>query len=96
MKNIEFNYVQASDSLQQKEGPPIYTLSPARARDVLSGLQSSYSAQKLPADIQNLIIPDDHNSKEISITIVRPSNSRNETLPVVMFFHGGWMGTWWV
>jgi acetyl esterase len=68
---LEQNTRALLDSLQQKEGPPIYTLSPARARDVLSGLQSSYSAQKLPADIENLINPDDHNSKEISITYAR-------------------------
>jgi acetyl esterase len=64
-------------------------LSPEKARAVLSGLQASYPFQKLPADIENRTIPGGPNATEISITIVRPPNSSNETLPVVMYFHGG-------
>ncbi len=69
--------------------PPLNTLTPQKARDVLSGLQASYPVQKLPADIENRTIPGGLNAKEISLTIVRPPNSSNETLPVVMYFHGG-------
>ena len=77
------------DNLQQQGGPPIYTLSPHDARAVLSGLQASSPVKKLPADIDNSTIPGGHDGKDISITIVRPPNSSNQTLPVVMFFHGG-------
>ena len=46
--------------------------------------------KKLPADIENRTIPGGPpNATEISITIVRPPNSSNEILPVVMFIHGG-------
>jgi acetyl esterase len=64
-------------------------LSPSDARAVLPGLQTSIPVKKLPADIENRNIPSSIDGKDIPITIVRPPNSSNETLPVVMFFHGG-------
>ena len=51
------------------------------ARSVLSGLQANSPVQKLPADIENRNVPGGPNGKEVSITV--------ETLPVVMYFHGG-------
>jgi acetyl esterase len=86
---LEQNTQAFLENLQQQEGPPIYTLSPDNARAILSGLQASSPVQKLPADIENHTIPDGPDAKDISITIVRPPNSSNETLPVVMYFHGG-------
>jgi acetyl esterase len=77
------------ESLQQKGGPPLYTLSPEKARAVLSELQAAYPVQKLPADIENRTIPGGPNGTKVSITIVLPPNSSNETLPVVIFTHGG-------
>jgi acetyl esterase len=77
------------DNLRQNAGPPIYTLSPHDARAILSGLQSSIPVKKPPADIENRTIPSGIGGKDLSITIVRPLNSSNETLPVVMYFHGG-------
>jgi acetyl esterase len=76
-------------SLQQKGGPPLYTLSPEKARAVLNGLQAAYPVQKLPADIENRTIPGGPNGTKVSITIVRPPNTSNETLPVVIYTHGG-------
>jgi acetyl esterase len=75
--------------LQQKGGPPINTLSPYDARTVLSRLQASVPVKQLPAIIENRTIPGGHVGKDVSITIVRPPESINETLPVIMFFHGG-------
>ncbi|MGC2573439.1 MAG: alpha/beta hydrolase [Candidatus Nitrosopolaris sp.] len=77
------------DGLQQKGGPPIYTLSPEKARAVLSELQATIPVKKLPAIIENRTIPGGPGGKDISITIVRPANSSNQTLPVAMYFHGG-------
>jgi len=70
-------------------GQPLNTLTPQKARAVISELQASYPVQKLPAAIVNRTIPGGPNATEVSITIVRPPNSSNETLPVVMYFHGG-------
>ena len=88
---LEENTRAFLDNLQQKGGPPIYTLSPHDARAVLSGLQASIPVKKAPADIEKRTIPGGPDGKDISITIVRPPNnsSENETLPVIMFFHGG-------
>lgn len=86
---VERNTQSFLKSLQQNPGPPIYTLLPDQARSVLSGLQASGTVQKLPAEIENRTIPGGPNAKEISITIVRPQSNSNETLPVVMYFHGG-------
>src|SRR6187200_2864208 len=66
------------NDLQQKGGPPIYTLSPQDARAVLSGLQASTPVKKLPAVIENRTIPGGPGGKDISITIVRPQNGSNQ------------------
>ena len=94
MSSLQYNELEQNarallNNLQQQGGPPIYTLSPNKARGVLSGLQASSSVQKLPADVENRTIPGGSNSKDVSITIVRPQISRNNTLPVVIFTHGG-------
>jgi acetyl esterase/lipase len=64
-------------------------LSPDNAREVLSKLQANVPVQKLPDDVENHTIPDGPDGKDVSITIVRPANSRHEILPVVMYIHGG-------
>ena len=84
---VEQNTRAFLESLQKNQGPPLYKLSPQQARAVLSGLQAA-PVTKLPAEIENRIIPSGPTG-EISIQIIRPSSSRNETLPVVMYFHGG-------
>ena len=86
---LEQNARDFLDNLQQNRGPPIYTLSPYDARAVLSGLQASIPVKKLPAVVENRTISGGPDGKDISITTVRPPNSSNETLPVIMFFHGG-------
>ena len=86
---VEQNTRSFLKSLQKNPGPPIYTLLPDKARAVLSGLQASSAVQKLPAEIENRTIPGGPNAKEISITIVRPQSNSNETLPIVVYFHGG-------
>lgn len=84
---VEQNTRAFLESLQQNPGPPLYKLSPQEARAVLSGLQAG-RIEKLPADIENRIIPGGSNG-EISVQIIRPPSSDKKTLPVVMYFHGG-------
>jgi acetyl esterase/lipase len=84
------------ESLQQNPGAPIYTLSPEKARAVISNLQAG-PVSKLSVDIENYTIPGRPNSKDILIQVFRPrssnsSSNKNETLPAAMFFHGaGWV-----
>lgn len=77
------------NDLQEKGGPAIFTLSPEKARAVLSELQAGVTVKMLPAEIENRTIPGGPSENDTSITIVRPPNSRNETLPVVIYIHGG-------
>lgn len=69
------------DEVNSNDGPQIYELSVNDARGVLTGAQSG-PVDKLPAAIE------DHTIGKISIRIVRPEGNL-ETLPVVMYFHGG-------
>jgi acetyl esterase len=75
------------EDLQKQGGPPLYTLSPKDARDVLSNLQASVRVAKLPADIENRTIPGGPNG-DVPVKIIKPKRS-NETLPVVIYIHGG-------
>jgi acetyl esterase len=77
------------DGLIAAGGPPLYTLSPTAARDVLIRVQST-SVPKLPASITDTTFPVGPTGRT-RIRIVRPDGARGE-LPVVMWFHGGgWM-----
>lgn len=74
------------DALAKAGGPPLYELSPAEAHQVLTDLQSQ-PVDKLPADITDTTFPVGPTGST-RIRIVRPEGAR-ETLPVVMYFHGG-------
>jgi acetyl esterase len=86
---LEQNTRALLNNLQQQGGPPIYTLTPDKARELLSELQANSPVEKLPAKIENRTIPGGPDSKDVSITIVRPQNDSVEPLPVVIFIHGG-------
>src|SRR5260370_40285995 len=68
-------------------GPPLYTLSPTDARAVLTNVQASVAVTKLPADIEDRMIPGGPTG-EVSIRIVRPQGATG-AWPVVMDFHVG-------
>ena len=77
------------EKIQKNSGPPLYKMSPNDARGVLSDLQSDQVAVTMPpVDIQDLVISVS-TSKNISIRIVRPVDSADKNLPIVMYFHGG-------
>lgn len=88
-KGVEQHTRAFLESLQQNPGPPLYTLSPAEARAVLSGLQASVPVKLLPASIEKRTVRGGPDNTEITVQIVRPPDSSNETLPVVMYCHGG-------
>lgn len=69
-----------------KGGPPIYTLSPEKARAVLNGVQSS-PVSKMPAQIDDLAFPAGPRG-DISVRIVRPE-AVTQPLPAVVYIHGG-------
>jgi acetyl esterase len=74
------------DQLTAAGGPPIYTLSPADARAVLTGAQA-IPVDKPPARIEDTTFPVGPTGS-VRIRIVRPEGASG-VLPVVMHFHGG-------
>jgi acetyl esterase len=72
--------------LEKQDGPPIYTLSPEKARNVLDALQARI-VNTVPAEIKDITIPGSV-TKEISLRIIRPKNSSG-ALPIILFVHGG-------
>src|SRR5216683_2231791 len=87
VRELEPNTLAFLKSLEALGGPPLYTLSPADARNVLVSVQKSSNVTKLPADIQDRAIPGGPTG-EISLRIVRPQGMSG-VLPAIMYFHGG-------
>jgi acetyl esterase len=81
---LELHTQQFIDSLAG--APPIYTLSPADARSVLTRAQS-IPVGKPNAEIEDITLPVGP-AGSVPIRIVRPAGTA-EVLPVVMYFHGG-------
>jgi acetyl esterase len=75
-----------ADSLAAAAGPPLYALSPKDARAVLDQAQSGDVAMP-PAEIEPHTIPGGPDG-EISVTVVRPTDT-NGSLPAVVYTHGG-------
>jgi len=74
------------DSLAAAGGPPLYTLTPDAARDVLAGAQA-IPVTKLPASIEDTTFPVGPTGS-VRIRIVRPEGAKGP-LPVVIHCHGG-------
>src|SRR5688500_8339709 len=74
------------DALAAAGGPPLDTLSPDAARDVLTAVQAVPVA-KLPVSIVDTTFPVGPTGT-VRVRIVRPEGA-DELLPVVMHIHGG-------
>lgn len=75
------------DAVAAAGGKPIYTLSPADARKVLSGAQAGKVAT-LPAEIEDRVLKTGPTG-QVRVRIVRPAGKKTEVLPVIVYFHGG-------
>jgi acetyl esterase/lipase len=75
------------NKLNTSGGKPMEQLSPNDARQVLVNAQNSVKTDISGIDVQQKTITVD--GKPLGLTIVRPTNTANKTLPVFMFFHGG-------
>ncbi|TCL05189.1 alpha/beta hydrolase [Sodalis ligni] len=73
-------------SLNAADAPPVESLSPQAAREVLIRLQKSVGVNLDGIDESEQIIVVD--GQELSLNIVRPAG-HNEALPAFMFFRGG-------
>jgi acetyl esterase len=75
------------DALAAQGGKPVYELPYADARKGLEDLQASAKVKKLPADVEDKVLPAGP-SGQTSVSIYRPKGAK-DSLPVVMYFHGG-------
>jgi acetyl esterase/lipase len=75
------------DAVNSQGGTPLYQLPYAEARTVLETAQESAKVTKLPADVEERVLPTGPTG-EVSVRIYRPKGSTGP-LPVVMYFHGG-------
>ncbi|GLV60603.1 esterase [Dictyobacter sp. S3.2.2.5] len=73
--------------LEAQGGPPLYTLTPEQARNVLVSVQQSVSVTLPPAEIEDRRIPAAPTG-EVSLRIVRPQGATG-TLPGLIYCHGG-------
>lgn len=83
LENNTQNFINA---LTASGGAPIYTLSPADARNILAGAQAGPIAKRA-ADVTDTVFPVGPTG-ETRVRIVRPEGN-TDRLPVVVYFHGG-------
>lgn len=84
--HIEKETQRFLDVLAAQGGPPIYTLSPEEARNVLLKAQRG-SVSKPPAEVEDRTIPGGITGS-VRLRIVRPAGEQR-VLPAVLYFHGG-------
>ncbi|MEU1623741.1 alpha/beta hydrolase [Streptomyces sp. NPDC005722] len=80
---------QAQDFLDQlaaADGPPLYTLSPTGARQVLDKLQAG-PVDMLPAQVSERTVPGGPTGP-VSVHVVRPEGAKGD-LPGIVYIHGG-------
>jgi acetyl esterase len=68
-------------------GPPLYTLTPTAARDVLSTIQRSAKITLAPASIHDLELPIGPTG-HTRVRVVRPEGAKGQ-LPTIIYIHGG-------
>jgi acetyl esterase len=71
-----------------KGSPPINSLAPEEARQVLIDAQTSADVEMLAASVEEKTLPVGP-AGEVKVYVVRPDGSEDETLPGVVYFHGG-------
>lgn len=74
------------EALAAGGGPPLETLSPAEARQVLEGAQASVKVELAPAEVEHLTV--DLPVGPVRLVLVRPAGVKG-TLPGFVFIHGG-------
>jgi acetyl esterase len=89
LMNLDPTIAAFLQSLETQGGPPLYTLSPQDARDVLLKVQMSVKAPAPSVDIEDTTITSP--SGQVYLRIVRPQGVKT-ALPVILYVHGaGWV-----
>lgn len=78
------------DDLEAAGGPPLYTLSPEDARQVLLDAQSSVNVVKPDVEIKDITL-DIGPTGRVAVRIMKPKGAKDR-MPCVLYLHGGgWM-----
>ena len=75
------------DALDVAGNPPIYTLSPEKARQFLIDSQNRIGAAKPDADIKDISLPVGPTGS-VDVRIVKPKGAKDR-MPAVLYLHGG-------
>jgi acetyl esterase len=86
LMNLDPDVAAFLQALEAQGGPPLYTLSPKDAREVLLRVQQSVKVAAPAADIEDRVI--NGPTGQIALRIARPQGSK-AALPVVIDLHGG-------
>ncbi len=90
MEQLDPRILDFLKGLETQGGPPLYTLSPAEARNVLLSVQRSVQVATPAVDIEDRTVPGGPTGS-LALRIIRPRNIQGD-LPCVMYFHGaGWV-----
>ncbi len=89
LMNLDPDIAAFLQSLEAQGGPPLYTLSPQDARNVLVKVQQSVKVPAPLADLEDRTISGP--TGQVALRIVRPQGVKT-ALPVVLYVHGaGWV-----
>lgn len=85
--NLTFDTLAFIKGLEAQGGPPLYTLSPEQARQVLVKVQSG-PAPRPDVHIEDVALAAGPTGS-VDVRIVRPKSGTTGALPVIFYFHGG-------
>jgi len=85
--HLDRNTKKFIDYIEAQDSKPLYELTPEQAREFLSTLQRNDYIE-IEAEIIDTFINTD-TSGEVDVRFIRPKNSTNEILPLILYLHGG-------
>ncbi|MBS4759746.1 MAG: alpha/beta hydrolase [Clostridium sp.] len=87
LPNLTTKTEEFISAVEKEADTPLYELTPEEAREFLIHLQEK-TARVIDAEVfdRNIFT---ENAGNIEIRVVRPKNSKDKTLPVILYIHGG-------
>lgn len=86
--NLSVDSQNFIDVLESQDSPPIYTLAPESARQVLIDAQAAAGADKPDVAVEDIKLPVGPTGS-VKVRIMRPKSANKGHLPTVFYTHGG-------
>lgn len=83
LDNVSKKFLESLD----KDAKPLYEIDPEDAREFLTFIQEK-GYHDIESQVEDISFYDE-NSNEISVRLIRPQNYSGESLPLVIYCHGG-------